>query len=272
MMEWPNDFYQTLVEQNVDTILVLDVAGQVCFANRPAAELFGRPISQIINLPFGFPITGTEPQELEIVRTDRLPRIVEMRVKEIPFQAKTYRIACLRDISTLALQREELRKLSFTDNLTGLYNRSGFYSLASNQLKLIQRTGHSFVLISLDLDGLKQINDNYGHSNGDKALVATAELLRRVFRETDIKARLSGDEFTVMLINSNEKNTEILINRLKKEILAENQSGKYPFILSLSFGISHFTSQQPMALEKYLEQVDIELYKHKASKKRLGYV
>lgn len=266
--EWPLDFYQSLIEHNADAILAVDMAGLVQFANPAAAELFARPISQIIGLPFGFPISGDGPQEVEIIRPGGLPRIVEMRVVPVQIQAKTFHLASLRDITELAVQREELSTLSFTDGLTGLYNRRGFLTLADIQHKLAQRKRRCLALVYLDLDELKHINDTYGHSMGDQALGATAELLRLAFRETDIKARLGGDEFAVLAVDADRHAARKLISRLEEGVHAFNQSGDKPFQLSLSLGMSHYVPQQPATLEELLEQADAELYQQKAIKKR----
>lgn len=267
LTQWSLDFYQDVVESSADAILAVDEAGQVYYANPAAAELFARPISEIIAQPFGFPISGDGPQELEIIRPGELPRIVEMRTMQAILQSKTYQIASLRDITELALQREELSALSFTDCLTGLYNRRGFLTLAGDQLKMAYRNGRSLALIYLDLDGLKRINDTYGHTTGDQALVAMAQLLRQAFRETDIKARLGGDEFVVLAVDTNKNGALKLITRLEKSILAFNQSGKLTFQLSVSLGVSHFTPQQPTTLDELLERADAELYQHKTIKK-----
>jgi len=260
-------FYKGLIEHNPDAILAIDEDGRAHFANPATAELFARPISQIVGLPFGFPISGGVPQEVEIIRPDGLPRIVEMRVGKVLYRTKMYHIASLRDITELALQRLELSALSFTDDLTGLYNRRGFLILAGNQLKLAQRKGQCLSLVYLDLDGLKQINDTQSHAAGDQALMATADIMRRAFRETDIKARLGGDEFVALAVDADKNAAGNLIARLEEAVLAFNQSGKQPFLLSISLGVSEFTPQQPATLKELLERADAGLHRQKEIKK-----
>jgi len=91
----------------------------------------------------------------------------------------------------------KLNNLSQTDELTGLYNRRGFISLTRSSLELAQRMGKSGLLFFIDMDGLKVINDSYGHEEGDIAIKEIANILRSAFRKSDIVARLGGDEFTV---------------------------------------------------------------------------
>src|SRR5688572_10544786 len=87
----------------------------------------------------------------------------------------------------------ELHSLSVQDSLTGLYNRRGFFMLAGEQLKLVHRSSQGLLLFLCDVDGMKPINDSFGHAEGDRALIDTTAVLRGTFRESDILARLSGD-------------------------------------------------------------------------------
>ena len=98
--------------------------------------------------------------------------------------------------------QSELSSLALTDELTGLYNRRGFICLSEVQLKLARRSGCDMVLFFIDVDGLKQINDSFGHSEGDNALIRTAEVLRMTFRESDVLARIGGDEFGALAIEA----------------------------------------------------------------------
>jgi diguanylate cyclase (GGDEF)-like protein len=94
---------------------------------------------------------------------------------------------------------EQLRLLSLTDDLTGLYNRRGFLALAQQQTRVARRDQKPMLVISADLDGLKDINDTFGHQQGDAAIAETAHILRESFRKSDVIARIGGDEFAVLL-------------------------------------------------------------------------
>ena len=93
---------------------------------------------------------------------------------------------------------EEIRSLSLTDDLTGLYNRRGFTLLAEQEVKLAHRINRSMLLFFCDVDYLKSINDAHGHAQGDLALQEVSAILKETFREVDIMARLGGDEFVVL--------------------------------------------------------------------------
>ncbi|MGZ3568836.1 MAG: diguanylate cyclase, partial [Thermodesulfobacteriota bacterium] len=103
-----------------------------------------------------------------------------------------------------------LLTLSLTDELTDLYNRRRFFVLAEQYLKLAIRSKKRLLLFYLDMDDLKSINDRFGHNDGDQALIALGSILKKTFRESDIIARIGGDEF-VVLLESTDENDDILL-------------------------------------------------------------
>lgn len=161
-----------------------------------------------------------------------------------------------------------LRSLSLIDDLTGLYNRRGFIDLCEQHLKLAQRTARAVLLVYLDVDDLKTINDTLGHQTGDRALIRVADLLRETFRQSDIIARIGGDEFAVMALEASEENQEQLIERLKAGIENVNQTSGEPFLLSVSLGAARFSGERGKGLDDLLAEVDEAMYREKWSKKR----
>jgi diguanylate cyclase (GGDEF)-like protein len=156
----------------------------------------------------------------------------------------------------------ELGSLALTDELTGLYNRRGFLCLTEEQLKLAHRAGCDMALFSVDVDGLKQINDSFGHSEGDCALIRTAEVLRMTFRGSDVLARLGGDEFTVLAIEASGRSASTILARLRENletVLAQEQ--RYP--LSLSVGVAQFTSCAKGSIAELMLQADQAMYRAK---------
>ena len=103
---------------------------------------------------------------------------------------------------------EEIRSLSLTDELTGLYNRRGFTLLAEQEVKLAHRMNRTMLLFFCDVDNLKGINDTHGHAQGDLALKEVSAILKETFREADILARLGGDEFVVLAVDASLESAE----------------------------------------------------------------
>jgi diguanylate cyclase (GGDEF)-like protein len=162
--------------------------------------------------------------------------------------------------------RSLLEQLSFEDELTGLLNRRGFVTLAPQNIKIAQRANWEILLIFADLDGLKSINDSYGHQEGDKAIKEAAKILKDTFRTSDLIARIGGDEFSVLAINASRDGIETITNRLNANIARHNQPDRdYP--LSISFGIERFDANSDMPLNEMLQQADQALYKKKNSKR-----
>lgn len=164
--------------------------------------------------------------------------------------------------------KTELINMSFADDLTGLYNRRGFSMLAEQQLKCARRSKKGFYLFLMDLDGFKQINDTFGHAQGDIALRHTSALLRKTFRQSDVIARIGGDEFAVLAIESNADSAAIIQQRLET-IFDEGVAGKLPaYKLSLSSGAAYFDPAQPVSFEQLFEVADGFLYQQKRSRSR----
>ncbi len=131
------------------------------------------------------------------------------------------------DVTENVRLREQLHELSVTDELTGLANRRGFMILAEQQRKLVRR-GHSMVLLYMDLNDFKSINDTLGHNAGDEALVETAAILRTCVRESDILARMGGDEFAALLVDSERGFAELAPSRLQAAFERRNAVSRRP--------------------------------------------
>ena len=162
-----------------------------------------------------------------------------------------------------------LQGLSLVDELTRLYNRRGFLNLAAQHLKLAQRTKRGLSLAFIDLDGLKHINDTFGHHEGDRALVETAEILKRTFRSSDIMARIGGDEFAILAIEAQEDSGGRLASRLQDKVREHNAQQQRSHELSLSMGIAHLDPQSPSSVEGLMTRADQALYEHKRSKQKV---
>ena len=177
----------------------------------------------------------------------------------------------LRRILRYAMERhrmqESLRGLALIDELTGLYNRRGFLNLAAHHMKLARRTQRGSVLACADLDGLKQINDTFGHREGDQALIGTAGILRKMFRTSDILARIGGDEFTILAIQASEDSTGVLMTRLDDHLTRHNAQASCRYPLSFSLGMVYIDHDSSLSIEECMIKADAALYEQKRGRK-----
>lgn len=156
-----------------------------------------------------------------------------------------------------------LRSLSLVDELTGLYNRRGFRTLSEQQLKVANRAEKDCLLFYIDLDGLKSINDTFGHGQGSQAIIDAAGVFRQSFRDSDILARFGGDEFVALVVNADAEHDYIIKSRLQQNLDAHNSGDARPYRLALSFGVARYNHQQPLTLDALIQEADEAMYGQK---------
>ena len=168
------------------------------------------------------------------------------------------------------MREEMLRAMSLHDDLTGLYNRRGLLALAEQHVRSMMRTGRGFSIVFIDMDGMKRINDTQGHAEGDRALVDVATLLRTTFRESDISARIGGDEFAILALDeaegTGENAAEAACARLVAAVDRHNRTAGRPYQLSLSIGVSRCDPLSPEPLETVIEEADRRMFAQKRQK------
>jgi diguanylate cyclase (GGDEF)-like protein/PAS domain S-box-containing protein len=164
--------------------------------------------------------------------------------------------------------RAELAKLSITDDLTNLLNPRGFRLLAEHEFAQADRTRSGLVLLFADLDGLKHINDTHGHAVGSRALADAADLLRATFRDSDVLARVGGDEFCVLLSSApSERAARMAVVRLRRALVAHNAQNVRLYTLSLSIGAARRDPGTGVTIEQMTEIADAQMYREKLLKR-----
>jgi len=172
-------------------------------------------------------------------------------------------VTTLRDITEHRADAERLRDQSMTDELTGLLNRRGFISLATPRLDGARKGKLPLALLYADVNGLKTINDQLGHEQGDAVIQDAARVLRSVLRDGDIVARIGGDEFVALLVNFVSSAREPLLERLTKAIRAHVEREARPFRLSISAGITLVDWESSPSLGDLLADADRKMYERK---------
>lgn len=172
----------------------------------------------------------------------------------------------LEHVKMLSRNQEYLRVKfeSRLDPLTGLFNRREMESILRR--RRTDKTMNQFYIMALDMDGLKKINDTYGHSKGDVAICAIAHILQKISDEKIKAARTGGDEFTICVIADNDADVEAVKTKINEEIDAYNAASKEPFELSASMGYARFNRNY--GVPRCINEADRRMYEDKARRKK----
>jgi diguanylate cyclase (GGDEF)-like protein len=156
--------------------------------------------------------------------------------------------------------KDKLRVLALTDDMTKLNNRRGFFLLAEQLLKVASRTKSGVYLMYTDLDDLKIINDTFGHEEGDRALKAYANLLKDNYRESDVIARIGGDEFVLLPVGTFKDDISVILDRFNKILASYNKTHDHPWNLSVTIGLAYYDPESPASLDELLREADKAMY------------
>ncbi len=189
---------------------------------------------------------------------------LEQRVRDRTAELQVVNNELRAEVAERRRAEAEVRRMSMSDELTGLYNRRAFFTLAKQQLATAGRTAASTWLIFADLDGLKQVNDAFGHDVGDDMLRNAGEILKAGFRDSDVVARLGGDEFAILAVTPSGGVQEIQ-DRIQQEADRFNNARSHPYELSISVGIAPCESVD--TLEELVARADKAMYVQKRAKK-----
>lgn len=183
-------------------------------------------------------------------------------------ERKTAEIRLAQALEKLAQANKKLKEMSLADELTGLHNRRGFLTLGQQHLKNIRRARKKALLLFLDMDGLKTINDKHGHAVGDDVLAAFGKIMKTTLRESDISGRIGGDEFAAILAQSPKGDERSVIKRLRKSIATFNVGECLPVAISVSIGSASFTPTSDSLLEELMYRADLDMYKDKIKRRK----
>jgi diguanylate cyclase (GGDEF)-like protein/PAS domain S-box-containing protein len=279
-IEKQRHLFQQLFENTPVAIAMLDTQDRLVRVNRAFESLFGytqdEVIGQYINDLIIPPERVEEARGLslavfsgatidkETVRMRKDHSLVPVQVCAAPIQVGEEIVggyAMYVDLSDRKQKEQKLEYLSSHDVLTGLYNRAYFEETLA---QLEKKSTLPISILVADVDGLKRINDEFGHSAGDDLLRSAAEILRASFRAQDVVARIGGDEFAVLLPGADEQIAEQLSRRIASNLKRYNLS--HPQMpVHLSYGIA--TATQPLPLAQLFSQADHKMYEHKARKR-----
>jgi diguanylate cyclase (GGDEF)-like protein len=191
--------------------------------------------------------------------------------RQIPMDVyETLRINISTSVKGAELM-SKIQELSITDELTGLFNRRGFFQFAHSKLKNLYREGDYVpIILFLDMDGLKQINDTYGHIEGDSAISAFAQVLRRALRDEDIVGRMGGDEFAIFSTVNSNTDGKLVENRIRAKLEEYNSKSSRKYEIAASIGSVVMEDATIESFDAAMLQADSVLYQEKSEKKKKG--
>ncbi|HTA76379.1 MAG TPA: diguanylate cyclase, partial [bacterium] len=264
-------------------IFVVKADGKTYFANHVALHLLGRDLKPREDFyefrqqepgsktPLVLALQGiaSTRDDMEVRGPDG--KMIPVEVSGIPIRGSegqlTYALTTFTDISERVKHQAELKNLSILDDLTGLFNRRGFMTLGEQQLKVADRTQSHLLLLFIDLDGFKQVNDREGHQSGDEMLREFARIIREHFRKADIMGRLGGDEFAILTEDGSPKD-DAMIQRLREKVEAHNAVNPSRCRLDFSVGLAIYDPKAPCGLGQLISQADEQMYVEKEKKKK----
>jgi diguanylate cyclase (GGDEF)-like protein len=263
-----------VLESIADAFLAFDHAWQVRYANRETSRVVGRIFARLLaGREGGGPPASVQHRQYRLLVQEQnedelggMRVVVDRWIEAHAYPAKDGTSLYLHDNTERKRQEERQRISSLVDDLTGLYNRRGFLTLAEQHLKLAERTGRGVLLIYADLDDFKEINDRFGHNEGDRALAETARSIRTVFRDSDILARLGGDEFVVLALETSDLSGDILARRLREAMAERNARSDRGYALTLSIGVARYDPRSSATVADLLARADALMYEHKREK------
>ena len=277
--------FRGLSEQLIVGIAIIQ--GRVLkYVNPKFADMFGYTVAECLDdMPYQkvvFPddrkivtehmrrgVTAESPSIIYEVRgVTKSGKIIDIEIYGAPilYNKKPAAVGTILDISPRKFMERELKALSITDTLTGLYNRRGFIALAEQQFRQTTRKKKSLTLVFADLDDLKQINDHFGHAAGDKALVEVAEVFQEVFRKMDIIGRVGGDEFAILAPETSREYSDTINKRLQNQFAVHNTRAGRNYNISVSVGMVFCDPEKPCSLDELMSRADSSMYEQKAKR------
>ncbi|AWB10280.1 diguanylate cyclase (GGDEF) domain-containing protein [Thermodesulfobium acidiphilum] len=269
----------TTVIQNLPFyLLIVDRNKNIIFANQQAKN-FDNLSSTCYKLLFGRE-NPCENCQLEIVVSQKINYAFETNFKNNKtFSVIISNLKSSLDNDLVSIFAMDISKhkevesknlyLSYIDPLTGILNRRGFFVFIKSNYERVKLNNKKLFLFFFDIDGLKKINDSYGHINGDIAIKNIAKILKSALRDSDLLARFGGDEFVALVVCNSQSNTDQILNRISKKIHDLNSSKILNFNLSVSCGISEVKPDQLQEIDKIIHKADQAMYLEKKQKKKL---
>ena len=266
-----------VVDQLSDPVVVVSYKGSIVDANGAAAEMFGQSLSDIRGLGIAQFIPNWPKEDLERDGAAADEISIGGQIYDVAFSCLEQDprhsdvVLLFRDVTVrhederrLRKMQKELERLAHTDALTGLYNRRIFMQRLNEEIERVRRHRSGMSVLIFDLDHFKRVNDTFGHDMGDVVLQTVAKIADQVKRTSDVAARLGGEEFALLLPETDQQGAVQLAQRLRKAIEGHSfvSPGGAPVEVTASLGVAT-TTVDKVASENLLNKADRALYRAK---------
>lgn len=267
-LEMEHDKLTTIIESAEEGIIVTNSLGDIVLINPAASRLLGKDNEQVIKEGFinilDDPLTilnqvSQSEKEIKNTTVEYKEHILTVSARTI-FSSDGNRVgsaAMIRNITEEKLLENQLRELSTTDGLTRLFNRRYLDETLEQELTRASRYGINLSIMMFDVDHFKRFNDDHGHDQGDRVLQTIGLLMKNTCRDTDVPCRYGGEEFLIILPNTDKDGAMILAERLRHEIEITAVDGLH---VTISIGVASYPNVEYAAYDKFIESADKALY------------
>lgn len=257
--------FDNVVTKNQAGILMVSKSGIIEMVNPAAQKLLGRSIQQLIGSYFGTPALSDqgEHSEFEIINPDGSIGIAEVTFSKTEWEGKPAYLVMMYDITQLKEAQKQIEHQAMHDALTALPNRRLLNELLQNTITRHQRQQKPFALLFFDIDGFKNVNDSLGHQIGDLLLIQVAQRVQNAIRQSDILARMGGDEFTIITENQCDRETlEKICENIIQQFEADFEIEEHNIHISISIGVAIYPDDSSDS-EDLLKMADLAMFQAK---------
>jgi diguanylate cyclase (GGDEF)-like protein/PAS domain S-box-containing protein len=275
-----NSLFQQAFNESNEAIALLDNNTCIIQVNKSFEKLFKYNNENIIGMNiddliipnyldnegkvYSNKVINGEDIKIECIRCNKNSENINVSLHAFQLKLENGAIgicAIYNNISKRVIEEDKIKYLSTHDQLTGIYNRN-YYQVELERLNKSRKLPISVIIA--DIDKLKYVNDNYGHTEGDNYIKTIVDIIKDVLRGEDIFARIGGDEFAIVLIETSKKESEMIIDRINEKI--KQMSAKFQYEIGISMGVA--TEEEEIeSLELLVIKADNRMYKSKNSKK-----
>lgn len=270
-----------------DSVYITDINDSILYVNKAFLDTFGYEEHEIIgknscilnkccdeseecHLDWEQNLDNMCMNEVYLVKKDgsEFPSLISSSSIKDDNGSVLAKTGVVRDITEIKEAQKKLQVYATMDILTGALNRRAGLVILEKQIQLCKRNNWDLSICYIDVDGLKEVNDTYGHQEGDDYILFVTNVLKEIIRESDGLCRLGGDEFLLVLPECDKAEAEAVLTRIEKSLEDYNARKVKPYKLSFSYGLVKYDFEEQPKIGRLIAKADMEMYKHKNQKKK----